>query len=246
MRIVMITAGIDDLVRQFHTMPASPIAIIELDDWSVSKRIKHWVRSVLGLVMKRRFDSVKSYCRKHDLHYFAVDRHNKAEIETRLREVSAGMVITYRCPIVPTRYLQSLENGSINLHSSLLPAFRGGDPLFWQLIHGVKETGVTVHRLVDEVDAGPILKQVKVRRPRKVSEQALARLLNVEIGFAALCDTVQAVRDDAVESVVQPAQVDAVKAPNGERGMWRELADQHGLDTLGREDLEYFLGLRGE
>lgn len=244
MRIVMITAGIDDLVRQFHSMPGSPIAIIELDDWSMSKRIKHAVRSCLGLIMTERFDSVKTYCKTHNLIYHAIDKNNKAEIDIRLQEVSADLVITYRCPIVPTRFLQSLNNGAINLHSSVLPAFRGGDPLFWQLVHGVKEVGVTVHGLSDQVDAGPILKQVRVPRPRKVSEKALTYLLNVEHGFQALCDTVQAILDDTLEPIQQPQEVDAPSAPNGAREQWKELADQHQLSAQDRQDLEYFMNVK--
>jgi methionyl-tRNA formyltransferase len=47
--------------------------------------------------------------------------------------------------------------GCFNLHPSLLPAYRGPAPLFWQLRDGLEETGVSVHRVEARMDAGPIL-----------------------------------------------------------------------------------------
>jgi methionyl-tRNA formyltransferase len=49
--------------------------------------------------------------------------------------------------------------GCFNLHPSLLPAYRGPAPLFWQLRDGLERTGVTVHRVEARLDAGPILLQ---------------------------------------------------------------------------------------
>ncbi len=53
---------------------------------------------------------------------------------------------------IPTR-------GGINLHSALLPKNRGANPIQWAIIKGENETGVTLHELVDELDAGPIIAQ---------------------------------------------------------------------------------------
>lgn len=49
--------------------------------------------------------------------------------------------------------------GTVNLHGSLLPAWRGAAPVQWSVINGDAEAGVTVFRLVDRMDAGPILTQ---------------------------------------------------------------------------------------
>ncbi len=49
--------------------------------------------------------------------------------------------------------------GIINLHASLLPAWRGAGPIQWAVINGDRQTGVTVFRIVRKMDAGPILVQ---------------------------------------------------------------------------------------
>lgn len=51
--------------------------------------------------------------------------------------------------------------GAVNIHTSLLPEGRGSHPLNWALIWGKKETGITIHKIVDTYDAGDICYQFK-------------------------------------------------------------------------------------
>jgi methionyl-tRNA formyltransferase len=68
--------------------------------------------------------------------------------------------------------------GSINTHPALLPRYRGPDPVFWQLMNGETETGLTTHRIEPDFDTGPILAQVKVPiLPDDDGEAIFARLL---------------------------------------------------------------------
>jgi len=64
---------------------------------------------------------------------------------------------------LPTAVLEKPPGGGVNVHPSLLPRYRGPSPVFWQIALGEEESGVTLHRMTAEVDAGPILLQVKTR-----------------------------------------------------------------------------------
>ncbi len=64
--------------------------------------------------------------------------------------------------ILPRQVLDAPRHGSVNLHASLLPALRGAAPINWAIVRGHAATGVTVMRMVTEMDAGPILARVKV------------------------------------------------------------------------------------
>lgn len=55
------------------------------------------------------------------------------------------------------RVREGLPRGCINLHGSLLPRYRGAGPIQWAIIHGERQTGVTVFRVVKAMDAGPML-----------------------------------------------------------------------------------------
>jgi methionyl-tRNA formyltransferase len=75
---------------------------------------------------------------------------------------------------------------AVNLHPSLLPAYRGPDPLFWQLRQGETNTGFSLHVLVEELDAGPVLLQQAVIFPSGASRNELDTLL-AQQGTEAFC-----------------------------------------------------------
>ncbi|NLF32972.1 MAG: methionyl-tRNA formyltransferase [Planctomycetes bacterium] len=64
-------------------------------------------------------------------------------------------------------------HGAINMHASLLPALRGAAPINWAIIRGLHHTGVTTFRLVDRMDAGPILLQEAVEIGHEETAEAL-------------------------------------------------------------------------
>lgn len=66
-----------------------------------------------------------------------------------------AVVIAYG-KLLPSRYLHLPSWGCINLHASLLPAYRGAAPIQWAIIHGERETGVSVMRLDEGMDTGPV------------------------------------------------------------------------------------------
>lgn len=59
--------------------------------------------------------------------------------------------------ILGENWLKLAPHGAFNLHPSRLPAYRGPSPLFWQFRNGEERTGITLHRAIAAVDAGPVL-----------------------------------------------------------------------------------------
>jgi len=64
--------------------------------------------------------------------------------------------------ILPSKIVKEFENKIINIHPSLLPSFKGAHAIRDSMDYGVKWTGVTIHIVNEEVDAGPILAQTVV------------------------------------------------------------------------------------
>ena len=69
--------------------------------------------------------------------------------------------------------LEHAKQSFLNLHPSLLPAFRGPDPLFWQFRYAVNQTGMTLHRIDTEIDSGAILAQHAFYPAVGIDRQAL-------------------------------------------------------------------------
>ncbi len=75
-----------------------------------------------------------------------------------LQRIEPDLIVSaYYRRMIPARWLELARFGGVNLHGSLLPKYRGRCPLNWVLIHDEKRTGVTLHRMTAEVDAGDIL-----------------------------------------------------------------------------------------
>lgn len=87
-------------------------------------------------------------------------------LESKLGEALARLapdlvwVYTFSCKIPAA--LLSLQPHFYNVHFSLLPAYRGPSPVFWQIRNGEPVTGVTVHRMNERYDAGTIIRQVEL------------------------------------------------------------------------------------
>ena len=82
------------------------------------------------------------------------------EAEARLREAQPeGMALAAFAALVPKNLLEITPTGILNVHPSLLPRWRGASPIQAALLAGDTETGVSIIRLVQALDAGPILLQ---------------------------------------------------------------------------------------
>lgn len=79
-----------------------------------------------------------------------------------LRELNPDLFVVVAFKILPEGLLQIPPKGSINLHASLLPAYRGAAPIQWALINGDEETGLTTFLIAPQVDTGAILLQTKL------------------------------------------------------------------------------------
>jgi len=117
---------------------------------------------------------------------------NSAATRERLAALQPDLIVTCHFDQILTAETIALARlGGINLHPSLLPAHRGPMPCFWAAAEGQGRFGVTIHRLVPRIDAGPILAQRAVAIPAGATVATVARLLH-EAGAELLIETIEA------------------------------------------------------
>ena len=85
-----------------------------------------------------------------------------AFLET-LRSLKADVQVVVAFRMLPEVVWNMPPLGTINLHASLLPQYRGAAPINWAIINGEKETGVTTFKLKQDIDTGDILLQGKIK-----------------------------------------------------------------------------------
>jgi methionyl-tRNA formyltransferase len=106
---------------------------------------------------------VAVYAAQHGLPLWQTSSVKGPEAEARLRGVGAdAMALAAFAALVPKNVLELTPGGILNVHPSLLPRWRGAAPIQSALLAGDQETGVSIIRLVQALDAGPILMQERV------------------------------------------------------------------------------------
>jgi methionyl-tRNA formyltransferase len=117
-----------------------------------------------------------------------------------------GVIIAYG-KILPAGILETPKTGSINIHFSVLPKYRGPAPIQWALINGEEETGVTIFWLNEKVDAGEIIWQEKIKIVPEDDYYSLSAKL-VKTGLAGLKQTLELIKKGQAPRISQnPAEV---------------------------------------
>jgi len=107
------------------------------------------------------FASVEKLARENDLAVATPD--DPREVESRLGELAPDFLFSfYYRHMLPASMLRAARHGAFNMHGSLLPKYRGRVPVNWAIIRGERETGATLHEMVEKPDAGRLVDQMAV------------------------------------------------------------------------------------
>jgi methionyl-tRNA formyltransferase len=108
------------------------------------------------------FKSVRELADGHAIPYLTTDISLPENVE-RVRAIAPDLLFSfyYRNMITPA-VLEIPTRGAFNLHGSYLPKYRGRVPVNWAVINGERETGATLHHMVEKPDAGAIVDQERV------------------------------------------------------------------------------------
>jgi methionyl-tRNA formyltransferase len=115
-----------------------------------------------GRGKKIRFSAVKEYALENDLTLLQPEKLKDEEFVNALREISADLFVVVAFRMLPEVIWDMPSKGTINLHGSLLPDYRGAAPLNWAIINGDSKTGATTFFIEKEIDTGNIIDKVEI------------------------------------------------------------------------------------
>jgi methionyl-tRNA formyltransferase len=109
------------------------------------------------------FASVARTAAEYDLSLLLPDDANTPTVESAVAAAQPDFIFSfYYRSLLKAPILNAARRGALNLHGSLLPRYRGRAPVNWAILRGEKETGATLHYMVDRADAGDIVDQLGV------------------------------------------------------------------------------------
>ena len=115
-----------------------------------------------GRGQKLRKSSVKLYAEKNDIPILQPEKLKADAFVSSLKTFDADLYVVVAFRMLPELVWSIPSKGTINLHASLLPNYRGAAPINWAIINGEKTTGITTFFINDKIDTGDILKQSSV------------------------------------------------------------------------------------
>ncbi len=127
----------------------------------------------------------------HHIPVWEINSLSDSQTQQHLIDMQPDLIVVACFPyLIPPAILQLPRYGCLNLHPSLLPAYRGPEPLFWLAYYDERLTGVTLHFLDTNLDSGDIVAQTTFKRPDGLSGQELDHR-SAEAGAALLLTALQ-------------------------------------------------------
>lgn len=155
-----------------------------------------------GRGMKLTESAVKKYAVEHGLPLLQPLKLKDQDFLSELKALRADIQVVVAFRMLPEVVWHMPPMGTINLHGSLLPSYRGAAPINWAVINGEKETGVTTFQLKHEIDTGDMLMQERMT----IGENETAGEVHdrmKEIGAALLVKTIKGLAEGTLKPVSQ-------------------------------------------
>ena len=153
--------------------------------------------------MKLQASPVKEFALSHGIPVFQPLKLRDGSALQQIQTLAPDLIVVAAYGrILPKEILDAPPKGCINVHSSLLPHYRGAAPINWAILNGDHTTGVTIMYMAEELDAGDMIDTVSTEiGEQETAEELTARL--AELGGDALLKAVAAIENGTANRIVQ-------------------------------------------
>ena len=156
-----------------------------------------------GRGQKLNESAVKKYAVEHNIPVLQPEKLKNPEFLEQLKSFDADLQVVVAFRMLPEVVWNMPKKGTINLHGSLLPQYRGAAPINHAIINGEKESGVTTFFLTHEIDTGDIIQSATTPIADDETTGELHDKL-MQIGAELLVKTVKAIKEDNYQEQPQP------------------------------------------
>ena len=163
-----------------------------------------------GRGMKLQQSAVKKYAVEHQIPVLQPEKLRNEEFLQALKSYQADLQVVVAFRMLPEVVWNMPPLGTINVHASLLPNYRGAAPINWAIINGEAASGVTTFKLKHEIDTGDILLQEKVI----ITETDNAGILHDKLmttGAQLLVKTIDELRNNTLKIIPQTSLTSGIE-----------------------------------
>lgn len=174
--------------------------------------------NIVGVVGPKKthstYESFKMFVNSRNLNFIEYDRLDSPELLGTISDlnIDIGVVCSFNNRI-PKIFMEKIKDGIINIHPSLLPLYRGGNPYSWVIINNESKSGVTLHYMSENFDEGDIIQQVEIDVNKNETMGTIFSRTNI-IGCKMLLGALIKYEKEGPLKGIPQQQGDFIKAPN--------------------------------
>jgi len=156
----------------------------------------------MGRGKKIRETAIAIKAKSIGLHVIQQQDLKSSHFKRELEELNADLFVVVAFRILPTSLISIPKLGSINLHGSLLPAYRGAAPIQWALINGDEETGLSTFFITPKVDTGAVICQDELPIHPNDNYGTLSERMGI-LGSDLLVETINLIESGSASAIKQ-------------------------------------------
>ena len=159
-------------------------------------------------------------------------KNNNEEFEY-FKSINADLaVVVAYGQIIPKEFLNLTKKGFINIHASILPAWRGAAPIQRSIMNLDKETGITIMKIAEQLDTGPICNTYKINLENNLNAQDISEQLSL-LAAEKILDNIDNILDDKAKFIDQN-HAQATYASKIQKLEGRINWDENALNIIGK------------
>jgi methionyl-tRNA formyltransferase len=149
-----------------------------------------------------KYSAVKEYALEHNLKLLQPTNLKDETFLSELQSLNANLQVVVAFRMLPEAVWRMPKLGTINLHASLLPNYRGAAPINWAIINGETKTGVTTFFIDDKIDTGAMILSKEIEITPDENAGALHDKL-MELGCKTVIETLALLEKGDVKTIIQ-------------------------------------------
>lgn len=219
LRVLIITQGLSRIVKPLLHSKHEVVGIVEsAPRRSKKQRSRYVAAKILNTTSGFLFrdpSRLQGYCLQKRIPYFLMTKKNQSDSEKFIRNLKPDVVVVFSMSQLLSRDIFEIpRHGTINVHPSFLPKYRGPNPNFWQYYFFEKEVGVTIHYVDEGEDTGDIITQGNVLLPAGIRSPEKLDIQVSEVGVRLLIAVLEEIETCSASSKKQPRVSPTPRARN--------------------------------
>jgi methionyl-tRNA formyltransferase len=230
LKIILVTQGVSRIVEPLFSSGYQIVGILESASRNYNKQKKLYkfvsIARNLYSVVARQGTSLKGMSKKQKVPYRLMMSSDDPNLVNWIKELKPDVIVVFSMSqLLKEKIFNIPRYGTINLHPSFLPDYRGPNPDFWQY-HDMEMTpGATVHYIDKGEDTGDVIFQERVHVPLGTKSPQRLDLLIGEVGVSLILKVLEAIQSGTAPRIEQPVKSPTVRARNLTPGEHKTIID---------------------